>query len=71
MHLQGMPDWQQIAQELPPMEAFLSKLERWEVLLTIQRVQICIIFSPVPGVIVVLVPPSLVMYTAIFFLTIK
>ncbi|CAJ1878414.1 unnamed protein product [Sphenostylis stenocarpa] len=24
----GMPDWQQIVQELPPMEAFLSKLER-------------------------------------------
>ncbi|KAH9730356.1 protein LOW PSII ACCUMULATION 1 [Citrus sinensis] len=24
----GMPDWQQIVQELPPMEALLSKLER-------------------------------------------
>ncbi|GKV04915.1 hypothetical protein SLEP1_g17006 [Rubroshorea leprosula] len=24
----GMPDWQQIVKELPPMEAFLSKLER-------------------------------------------
>ncbi|GMY16892.1 protein LOW PSII ACCUMULATION 1, chloroplastic isoform X2 [Fagus crenata] len=24
----GMPDWQQIAQELPPLEALLSKLER-------------------------------------------
>ncbi|PIA44446.1 hypothetical protein AQUCO_01700206v1 [Aquilegia coerulea] len=24
----GMPDWQQIAQELPPMDALLSKLER-------------------------------------------
>ncbi|XP_057507691.1 protein LOW PSII ACCUMULATION 1, chloroplastic [Actinidia eriantha] len=24
----GMPDWQQIVQELPPMEAILSKLER-------------------------------------------
>ncbi|KAL5996079.1 Protein LOW PSII ACCUMULATION 1, chloroplastic [Asimina triloba] len=24
----GMPDWQQILKELPPMEAFLSKLER-------------------------------------------
>ena len=26
--LQGMPDWQQIVKELPPMEALLSKLER-------------------------------------------
>ncbi|KAK8950298.1 hypothetical protein KSP40_PGU002675 [Platanthera guangdongensis] len=24
----GMPDWQQIVKELPPLEAFLSKLER-------------------------------------------
>ncbi|KAG5044066.1 hypothetical protein AAZX31_03G192700 [Glycine max] len=24
----GMPDWQQIVKELPPMEAFLSKIER-------------------------------------------
>lgn len=24
----GMPDWQQIVEELPPMEALLSKLER-------------------------------------------
>lgn len=24
----GMPDWQQIVKELPPMEALLSKLER-------------------------------------------
>lgn len=24
----GMPDWQQILQELPPLEAILSKLER-------------------------------------------
>lgn len=24
----GMPDWPQIVNELPPMEAFLSKLER-------------------------------------------
>lgn len=24
----GMPDWQQIVQELPPMEALLSKLEK-------------------------------------------
>ena len=24
----GMPDWSQIVQELPPMEALLSKLER-------------------------------------------
>lgn len=24
-----MPDWQQIVKELPPLEAFLSKLERW------------------------------------------
>lgn len=24
----GMPDWQQIIKELPPMEALLSKLER-------------------------------------------
>jgi len=28
MHLQGIPDWDQIAKELPPMEAILSKLER-------------------------------------------
>ncbi|WOL15827.1 protein LOW PSII ACCUMULATION 1, chloroplastic [Canna indica] len=24
----GMPDWQEIVKELPPLEAFLSKLER-------------------------------------------
>ncbi|MQL82661.1 hypothetical protein Taro_015139, partial [Colocasia esculenta] len=24
----GMPDWQQIVKEVPPMEALLSKLER-------------------------------------------
>ena len=29
LHSQGMPDWQQIVEELPPMEAILSKLERW------------------------------------------
>lgn len=51
MHLQGMPDWQQIVKELPPKEAFLSKIERWEVLLRIQTVQILIIiFFPVPSV---------------------
>ena len=26
--LQGMPDWQKIIEELPPMDALLSKLER-------------------------------------------
>lgn len=30
--LQGMPDWEQIVKELPPMEALLSKLERWHFL---------------------------------------
>ena len=25
---QGMPDWQEIVQEMPPLEALLSKLER-------------------------------------------
>jgi hypothetical protein len=28
MYLQGIPDWEQIAKELPPMDAILSKLER-------------------------------------------
>ncbi|RWW61029.1 hypothetical protein BHE74_00031925 [Ensete ventricosum] len=27
-HTQGMPDWQEIVKELPPMEDLLSKLER-------------------------------------------
>ena len=26
--LQGMPDWEQVVKELPPMDAFLSKIER-------------------------------------------
>uniref|UniRef100_A0A7N2MVE4 Uncharacterized protein n=1 Tax=Quercus lobata TaxID=97700 RepID=A0A7N2MVE4_QUELO len=30
LSFQGMPDWQQILQELPPLEAILSKLERKE-----------------------------------------
>ncbi|KAH0462648.1 hypothetical protein IEQ34_010223 [Dendrobium chrysotoxum] len=35
----GMPDWQQIVKELPPLEAFLSKLER-EILKSLKNIYI-------------------------------